>query len=314
MKITSNIFLVLLLVCSACAQKVAPAPVSGVIDAKQLLRDVEVLSADDMQGRAIGTVGGIKAREYVLKKFKEVGITAFNDNYLQAVPYKRGDKEQPGANVIGFIKGKDHPEKYIVISAHYDHEGIKSGQIYNGADDNASGVSALFALATYFKKNQPQNSLIFAAFDGEETGVVGSRKFVAEPPVKIENIVLNVNMDMISHSDKDELYAAGTHHYPQYKPFIEKLVAQAKVKLLFGHDRPGSGSADWTFQSDHGSFHMKKIPFVYFGVEDHKDYHQPTDDYATITKEFYVRSVETILEAVKALDAHVGETETHKAK
>lgn len=252
-----------------------------------------------MQGRRIGSDGGAKAREYVLKRFKEAGLTTVT----QAVLFTGGDKKEvQGANVYGIIKGKTHPEKYIVVSAHYDHVGVINNEIYNGADDNASGVSALFALAAYFKKHPPQHSLIFVAFDGEETAVVGSRKFVAEPPVKIENIVLNVNMDMISHSDKNELYIAGTHPYPQFKPYVDKVVTRAKVKLLYGHDgRPGTGD-DWTFQSDHGSFHMKKIPFVYFGVEDHKDYHRPTDDFPTITKEFYINSVEAILDALKELD------------
>jgi len=72
--------------------------------------------------------------------------------------------------------------------------------------------------------------------------------------------------------------------------------------LLFGHDTPEPKADDWTFQSDHGSFHRQKIPFIYFGVEDHKDYHKSTDDYSTLTKPFYVHAVETILAAVKVFD------------
>ncbi|HEX8638356.1 MAG TPA: M20/M25/M40 family metallo-hydrolase, partial [Pyrinomonadaceae bacterium] len=190
-------------------------------------------------------------------------------------------------------------------TAHYDHVGIQKGEIYNGADDDASGTAALFALAEYFNKNKPAHTIIFAAFDGEESGLRGSRAFVAAPPVKKEQIALNVNMDMVSRNDKNELYASGTYHYPAFKPMLEQVAKKAKIKLLLGHDRPEQGPNDWTNQSDHGSFHAAKIPFVYFGVEDHKDYHKPTDDFVNINQEFYVRAVETILEAVKSFDKNL---------
>ena len=84
--------------------------------------------------------------------------------------------------------------------------------------------------------------------------------------------------------------------------FFLAVQKKAPVKLLLGHDTPGSGRDDWTFQSDHGAFHREKIPFIYFGVEDHKDYHRPTDDFLSIQPEFYVRAVETIVEALRELD------------
>lgn len=157
-------------------------------------------------------------------------------------------------------------------------------------------------MAQYFTKHKPSHSLIFAAFDGEEIGLQGSRYFVANLPVKKEQIALNINMDMISRNDKNELYAVGTFHYPQLKTTLEKVQKDAKVKLLLGHDDPKLGRDDWTFQSDQGAFQREKIPFIYFGVEDHKDYHQPTDDFENINQEFYVHAVETIIEAVKGFD------------
>ncbi|MFZ1700662.1 MAG: M28 family peptidase [Pyrinomonadaceae bacterium] len=297
------IFGILLSMASATLGQGQDIPVSKLIDAKQLLRDVEVLAADDMEGRSAGTRGGTKAREYVVERFKQAGLKGFAADYLQPfVQVGRDKTEWTGANVVGYLKGKKHPDKYIIVSAHYDHVGIIKGEIYNGADDDASGTSALFALAAYFKKNQPDSSLIFAAFDAEEKGLVGSRKFVAEPPVELTSILLNVNLDMIGQNDKGELYASGTYHSRFLRPYIEKVVATANVKLLVGHDRPEQKRDDWTFQSDHGSFHRQKVPFIYFGVEDHKDYHKPTDDYPTITKAFYVRAVETILATIKELD------------
>ena len=133
-------------------------------------------------------------------------------------------------------------------------------------------------------------------------GLQGARHFVGNLPVPKDSILLNVNMDMLARNDKGELYAAGTFHYPHLRPALEKAQKKAKVKLLLGHDDPKLGRDDWTKQSDHGAFHAAKIPFIYFGVEDHTDYHKPTDDFANIHPEFYVRAVETILKAARTLD------------
>jgi hypothetical protein len=107
---------------------------------------------------------------------------------------------------------------------------------------------------------------------------------------------------MVSRNEKGELWVAGTHHYPFLRPFVERLAERARVKLQIGHDLPGTGTNDWTTASDHGPFHAAGIPFLYFGVEDHADYHRPTDDPAAVEPDFYVRSVETILEGVRSLD------------
>jgi Zn-dependent M28 family amino/carboxypeptidase len=285
------------------AQTAITAPNSKIINAARLLRDVETLASDEMQGRGISTPGGIKAREYVAARFKESGIKPFKDSFVQPFEFtNRANQKIAGANVVGYVEGKRFKDKYIVVSAHYDHVGVQKGEIFNGADDDASGTTALFALGEYFRKNKPSHTIIFAAFDGEESGLRGSRAFVAAPPITKEAILLNVNMDMVSRSDINELYASGTYHYPAFRPLLEQIAKNAKIKLLLGHDRPEQGQNDWTNQSDHGSFHQAKIPFIYFGVEDHKDYHRPTDDFANINQEFYVRAVETILEAVKSFD------------
>ncbi|HVF57112.1 MAG TPA: M20/M25/M40 family metallo-hydrolase [Pyrinomonadaceae bacterium] len=278
---------------------------SKLIDSKRLLADVETLSADSMEGRRAGTPGGERARAYVARRFEEAGLRPFGPSYQHEVKLTPArDGGERGANVIGYVEGKANPRRYLVVTAHYDHVGVRNGQIYNGADDNASGVAGLLALAEYFHRHRPDNSLIFAALDAEEGSGSGARTLVKTPPVDIRSIVMDVNLDMVSHSDRGELYAVGTYHYPFLKPYLERVAARAPVKLLLGHDSPAlPKSEDWTTQSDHAAFHREKIPFVYFGVEDHKDYHKPTDDYATITPEFFVRATETILEAVKAFDA-----------
>ncbi|HEX8921370.1 MAG TPA: M28 family peptidase, partial [Pyrinomonadaceae bacterium] len=179
---------------------------SRLFDVTRLLRDVETLSADAMEGRKVGTPGGAKAREYVLERFKQAGLKSFGDSYLQSFEVVSDGEQVRGMNVVGYIKGKSNSNRYVVVTAHYDHLGIRDNQLYNGADDNASGVSALFALATYFQQHRPANSMIFVAFDAEETGLSGSKKFVAETPVKKESIAININLDMISHNDRNELY------------------------------------------------------------------------------------------------------------
>ncbi|MFV0387176.1 MAG: M28 family peptidase [Pyrinomonadaceae bacterium] len=279
---------------------------SDIIDTKRLLKDVKFLSSDELKGRETGTKENEIARKYVVKRFKESGIEPFESGYIQKFSFRnRQGKEFKGANVVGVIKGKSEPQKFIVISAHFDHIGVRNGEIYNGADDNASGTAALFAIAEYFSKHQPNKSLVFAAFDAEEKGLQGARYFVENPSVKLGEILLNINMDMISRNVNGELYAAGTFPYPQLKPYLETVQQNAKVKLLLGHDNPNLGRDDWTFQSDHGAFHRKQIPFIYFGVEDHKDYHKPTDDFENIQPEFYVKAVETILSATKEFDANL---------
>ena len=110
-------------------------------------------------------------------------------------------------------------------------------------------------------------------------------------------------MDMISRSEKNELYAVGTFHYPLLKAHV--TTTNPDIKILFGHDEPVTGKDDWTNLSDQAAFHAKKIPFLYFGVEDHADYHKPTDDFKNIDKEFYQNAVGAILEVVKNIDRSV---------
>ncbi len=282
----------------------ADIPKSSLFDAAQLLKDIEYLASDELEGRSADRPSMQKARDYVEKRFKESGLQPIGTTYRREfdITMRGRDEALKGINFVGQIKGKKSPERYIIITAHYDHVGIQNGEIYNGADDNASGTAALFAIAKHFSKKKPQHSLIFVAFDAEEKGLQGARHFVANLPAAKESILLNINMDMISRNDKNELYAAGTFHYPQFRPALESVAKTAKIKLLLGHDDPKLGRDDWTNQSDHAAFHREKIPFIYFGVEDHPDYHRPTDVFANVQPEFYVKAVETIVEAISELD------------
>src|SRR5690606_30456084 len=101
-----------------------------------------------------------------------------------------GSEPLPAANVVGMVRGTDDPDEYIVVTAHFDHLGRQGNQVYHGADDNASGTAGLIELARYFAAHPPEHSMIFAALDAEEHGLLGARHFVADPPVPLENIVL----------------------------------------------------------------------------------------------------------------------------
>ena len=214
--------------------------------------------------------------------------------------------ERHGLNVVGHIDGKTDRSRYIVVSAHYDHIGARNGQVFNGADDNASGTAALFALAKYFSAHRPQHSLIFVAFDGEESGLRGARAFVAAPPVDIAAIAIDLNMDMIGRDPNNLLYVVGTYTQPFLKPFIGHVQAKAPVILVMGHDDPTQkGIEDWTSQSDHKAFCDAKVPCLYFGVEDFGQHHRVTDDFETMTHRFYVRAAETMVLAVKEFDSNL---------
>ncbi|MCI0416797.1 M28 family peptidase [bacterium] len=272
-----------------------------VIDRGQLLRDVQILSADDMQGRKVDSPGGAKARAYIVERFTQAGIRPFRNSYEQSFTFQFGkeDLQHKGVNIVGLIPGTS--ESMIVLTAHYDHLGVRKEQIYNGADDNASGVAALFAIGAHFNKHPPRNTLIVAALDAEERSGAGGEELAKA--LDKQNLVMNINMDMIGRDKNNILYAAGTHHYPHLKPYLENVAAKSDVKLLFGHDRPDVKNVeDWTKDSDHYAFHRRGIPFIYFGVEDYEHHHKHTDDFDSLTHDFYVGAVQTIIMALEELD------------
>ncbi|ATP56985.1 peptidase M20 [Pedobacter ginsengisoli] len=294
MKFYLLIPLSLLLSCSSVKKTDAQA-------GSQLLKDVEILSSDTYEGRKTGTKGAEMARKYIESRFKEIGLNTLPSFSGYEMPFSFKNNKGTtieGKNLLGYVEGKS--KNVIVISAHYDHIGIINHEIYNGADDNASGVAALLKLASHYLKNKPYHTLIFAAFDAEEAGLQGASAFVKNPPVQLENIKLNINMDMVSHNDKGELYACGTFKYPQLKPAV--FSKSSKIKIILGHDDPKMGSNDWTNQSDHSAFNDKDIPFIYFGVEDHKDYHKATDEFKNINPTFFTNASEAILEISARLD------------
>ncbi len=296
----------------------------AVISKETLLADIKEISSDAYEGRLFSTPGNYKAQEYIAKRFKEIGVSpylesGFIQKFDQIITKRRRQRLFPianpekdfsnvpdttvvGGNVVATIKGQS--DKTIVITGHLDHLGNRNGKIYNGADDDASGTCALIAMAEYFKNSKPKHTLVFAAVDAEEVGMYGSEFFAANHPNAEENIVLNINMDMIAHNDKNELYAVGTYHYPQLKAQLQNI--ESPISLLLGHDDPNDKDKDdWTYSSDHRNFHKRKIPFIYFGVEDHKDYHKPTDTFENINQDFYYEAVKLIAQVIENYDKNL---------
>lgn len=304
--------LAFLLILSGCKSQstVTKSSVDNSISAigfskDSLLHHIKILSSDAFEGRRTGTKGSEKARNYITSKFEQLGVLPLSKTYHQPFSFtsRRDSNTYNGVNILGYIKGTKNSDKYIVISAHYDHLGVRDGKIYNGADDDASGTSALFSFAEFFKKNPPKHSVILAAFDAEEMGLQGSKYYVDNTIIEKESILVNLNMDMISRSDKNELYVVGTRFYKHLKPSITTAKLPENFKILIGHDG-SDNKQNWTNSSDHGSFHKKQIPFLYFGVEDHKDYHKETDEFENIHPDFYEKAVEAIISVFEGLDTN----------
>lgn len=294
------------------------------VDKKMLLTSLQILSHDSLEGRGFGTAGNYKARLFITEQFKKMNFTpAFEDGYNQPFTHTIGGRRRQrafpvadpgknfsnvpdttlsGANLVSVIEGET--DNMIVVTAHHDHLGIIREAIYNGADDDASGTSALFAIGEYFKSKKPKHTIILAAVDAEEVGLAGARYLVENFPWSLEKVVLNVNLDMIAHSDSMKLWATGLYHNPQLEPPLKSI--SSPITLHFGHDDPNDPVLDdWTDNSDHQAFHEREIPFIYFGVDDHEDYHAPSDVFENINKEFYVEAVKLIIQAIEGYDEYL---------
>lgn len=274
-------------------------------DSAEILAALRFLASDSLEGRGTGTRGAALARAFLVDLLEEAGVRPFDGTFEHPFTWTRrsGPEPRTGVNVLGVIPGSERSGRYIVVSAHYDHVGIRDGVIYNGADDDASGSIGLVALARALQGVPLRHSLILAAFDAEEAGLRGARAFVENPPVPLDSVALNLNLDMVART-AGELWAAGAHHTPALRPHLERVAAEAPLRLRLGHDAPDvPGEDDWTGSSDHAAFHGAGIPFVYLGVVDHADYHRPTDDFENVDPGEYMNALRTALMVLVALDA-----------
>jgi|CXWL01.1.fsa_nt_gi Zn-dependent M28 family amino/carboxypeptidase len=265
-----------------------------ILDSVSIVNDLKYLASDICEGRKPGSAGHEKAVERIIARMRETGLDSFNNSLVQE--FTKGGKNtkaRTGKNIIGWIKGTHSPEKYIIITAHYDHLGKIGDSVYYGASDNASGTACILAMSEYFKHNPMPCSLIFAAFDMEESGLEGATYFVNNPPIRLSEIKLNINIDMIVRNDANEVFICGIYHYPKLINAVNEMQNETNSKILLGHDT-GSRHDDWTNQSDHYAFHQKKVPFLYIGVEDHIDYHRPTDTYDKIDLASFIENCNLI--------------------
>lgn len=292
------------------AATAVPAPVVAAAPAnsQQWLDDIRILSADDMEGRDTGSAGGERARAYIVGRLDALGVVPPPMGRLQ--PWeaqgrtRAGPKTYNGTNIIGVIPGTRVTDKYIVVTAHYDHVGTNDGQIYNGADDNASGVATMLALAAELKRQAPEHSVLIVALDGEERGLLGAKHFVEAPPVPLESVTMNLNFDMTARAETDgKLWVTGTYQNPTLRPILEGIPANGAVALAFGKDTPeDKGEDNWVEASDHAAFYRAQIPFLYLGVNYHPDYHRPSDDFERITPSVFISATELSIASFHALD------------
>ena len=278
----------------------------------QALRDLKRLSSDDMAGRKPQTPGHEQAVAYISSRFAELKLQSFQPNYVHPFDYRVGLSKKIGQNIVGWIPGRDS-ESFIVVTAHYDHLGTKSGLIFNGADDNASGVAAMLALAHYFRQHRPQHSIVFVATDAEEDGLKGARAFLERPTIAKSAIVMNLNLDMLGHpGHRRALFVSGARRQAALKQLVlvsaEKLETSA-FRLKLGHDRISTrlssrpeSKIDWLRSSDHWPFIQNKIPYLYFGVDTHKHYHKTTDDFEQIDQAFFLRAIEAVIMVSRQVD------------
>lgn len=275
------------------------------IDRQRLLDRLAFLASSEMAGRYPGTEGHARAHAFLERTFDELNLRlaypARTDTF--AFTNRRNGNRYVGQNIAGWVQGTRHPESFLIVMAHYDHLGVRDGQTYFGADDNASGVVALLELAERVSQSPLEHSVLFLALDAEEMGLQGARHVVENPPVPLTQVRMVINMDMVSRSEANELFAAGTYHTPALGVPLGRVATRAPIRLLFGHDSPDLPRGDdWSNSSDHGPFHRAGLPFIYFGVEDHDTYHTPNDTFERITPDFFVGAVATIYDALKELD------------
>ncbi len=266
------------------------------ITASELETHLYIVAADSMQGRDTGSEGQKKAGKYLISRYEKMGISFPKgaNSFYQKVPSefmqrRYSPKMNDSENIWAFIEGTEKPEEIVVISAHYDHVGMKNGEIYNGADDDGSGTVALLEIAEAFMnaKKQghgPKRSLLFLHVTGEEYGLHGSRYYTENPLFPIKNTVANINVDMIGRRDKlhpntnNYVYVIGSDRLSTDLHKINERANSLYTKLDLDYKYNAKDDPERIyFRSDHYNFAKKGIPAIFFFNGVHEDYHLPGD-------------------------------------
>lgn len=261
------------------------------------------LASDALRGREAGTQWGKIAGEYIVSNLKTLGVKPLYDSYYQPFEAYSKERQKKGRwqvhpdsiallkqefhrklemnNILCKIDGKN-PDEFVVVGAHYDHLGfdpaLEGDNIYNGADDNASGVSAVLQLVKAFLATgvRPERTVIFAFWDGEEKGLLGSEYFVQTFP-EISKVKGYLNYDMIGRnadeSNPGYLMYFYTEAHPVFGDWLKDSVEKYGLDLAPDYrawDRPVGGS-------DNASFALRNVPVIWYHTAGHPDYHMPGD-------------------------------------
>ena len=263
------------------------------INPEDLQEHLYLLSSDILKGRKTGEKSQKMAVNYVTAYYEHLGLLAplSYPEYTQSIPeeYFEGKSKGPSKNILAYIEGSEFPNEVLVISAHYDHLGTKNGEVYNGADDNASGNASLMELAESFqlaKKqgNGPKRSILFLHFTGEEIGLYGSRYYIENPAFSLDSTVVDLNVDMVGridnkHTDKKEyIYLIGSDRLSTELHKLSERVNKkhTNLKLDYTYNEPDDPN-NYYQRSDHFNFAQMNIPVLFYFNGTHEDYHQITD-------------------------------------
>lgn len=278
-------------------KNVDPTQYMKTITAEDLKKHLYIIAADSMEGRETGSAGQKKAGRYLISQYQknEVSFPKGATSYYQPIPAAYLNKKYGGnlgdsENIWAFIEGSEKPNEIVVISAHYDHVGTKDGEVYNGADDDGSGTSALLELAQAFqiaKKegHGPKRSILFLHVTGEEHGLHGSRFYSENPLFPLENTVADVNIDMIGRRDEihpntnNYVYIIGANRLSSDLDFVCAIMNQKYVNLDLDYRFNDPKDPNHFYErSDHYNFAKHGIPSVFFFNGVHADYHKKTDE------------------------------------
>ena len=272
-----------------------------VIDSNMVRKHLYTLAADNMEGRQSGTPGIEKAAVYIEDEFKKIGLSTFGDldSYRQTFTFKNRKSKDDiiSSNIIGVLEGKSKKDEYVIISAHYDHLGMKkSGEgdlIYNGANDDASGVTGVLALAAYFKKVGHERTIVFAAFTAEEMGLIGSTYFGKE--IDAAKFVAGINLEMIGKT-------------PSFGPNTAWLTGfeRSDFGKIIQKNLEGSGyqlfpdpykNFNLFFRSDNASLARLGVPSHTFSttpIDKDPDYHQVSDEAETLNITVITQTIQAV--------------------
>lgn len=262
------------------------------IKTEELKVHLKEISSDKYKGRMTGEDGHNQVCDYIRNHYISQGIDApaSHPNYFQNVPKENLPNDlNDSQNIIAYIEGSEFPDEYVYITAHSDHEGIIDGEIYNGADDNGSGTSAVLEMAEAFSMAvkdgyRPKRSIVFLHVTAEEVGLHGSRYYTEHPIFPLESTITTLNMDMIGRVDKrhedneNYIYVIGSDRVSTELYFVAEKANATFTNLDLDYTFNEENDVNrYYYRSDHYNFALKGVPVIFFFNGEHDDYTKPTD-------------------------------------